>query len=146
MRFADFALPTDPGVRSPGSSDSKLIVSVGSLVGPVAVCPTFGDLEARLLRQLLDFVGVATSIGATTIALKEICAFWGAIDDPDSGDDWKSVRWVANLPESGLNAISAQGGRVLLMQGVLRCFAALFSHLLSLLACLSARVRACVRA
>jgi hypothetical protein len=104
-------------------------------VGPISVCPTFGPLDVRLLKGLLDTAGVNTNVGTTTLALKEVRAFWEL--DNASGD-WKSVPWIAGLPQQDLDALELAGGRMLLMDGVRRCFAALLSHLLSLLACISA--------
>jgi hypothetical protein len=107
-------------------------VVVGSIVGPVSMCSTFGEFDCRLLRGLLETAGVGTNLGTTTLALKEVRAFWQGDDPPE---DWSGIPWIASLPPKGLEVLQVDGGRQLLLDAVRRCFAALFCHLLSLLAC-----------
>ena len=67
---------------------------VGSIVGPISVSQTFGQFDLRLLKGILDAAGVNTNVGATTLALKEVRAFW---ELDNVSDDWKSVPWIACL-------------------------------------------------
>ncbi len=125
-------LPEVTERHSPLGPDSFPVL-IGSRVGPISVPHAFGPFEVRILQGILAMAGGRTNIGATAAALKEVRAFWDT-----EVEQYSTIPWIENLPEADVNLIVQEQGRKLLLDAVTMCFHVLLSHLLSLLACLSA--------